>query len=712
MAEPTHSTRSALSRSKRHQLGVMPQGAGDQVSRAPATQRTRKPGRRLGIEHFAFMRAVVQGLDLRESWDRYLRVEGDSRDLRRIHATVTWIRDEFAAAARREDRHGTARLVRMDANRLVRDEVRLPSLEAFAAERGLDEFSEADQMVAFELAFGKSGARLKRRQQLVAKQLEALRWLEALVVQPPSPGDAVQAWMHPDLARLLEGAGVITLAQLVERVNGIGRRWYGGIRSMGPVKAQRIMDWLRQHEDPLGVLIGSHVERPRSQLFTHELQAVVARATDIRPLEKFIVPQELDGRQGLFRRPQSQCLLPADNDYQAIYAWLQSKQGVTPQQRAQLLAGRRQRSSGEEQGADGLLALSNTQRAYRKEAERLLLWAVIQRGRALSSMSHEDCVAYRDFLADPLPRERWCGPRARERWSPLWRPFEGPLSASAQHQAITILKSFYSFLLDQGYLMGNPWSGVDVAKPAGPVLNVGRSLTLEQWRFVQSELNQRPKTSANQRLGLAMRLAYATGLRPSELCAARVDDLRRVEYPAAEPDLPLTQGWMLCVIGKGQRVREVPVPSALIDELGGYLVSRGLHYDTMHPDNRGAHLLGKASDADLRAPGLGKKGRGAGGFDPRAGVATTTLYDQLVACFEACARALAAKGDARGALKLAQASTHWLRHSHASHAIAEGVPIEVVQKNLGHVSLATTTMYVSVEAKKADSGTGQVSAPQ
>lgn len=58
---------------------------------------------------------------------------------------------------------------------------------------------------------------------------------------------------------------------------------------------------------------------------------------------------------------------------------------------------------------DWLQALSNTQRAYRTEAERFLLWAITHKGKALSSMSNEDCIEYRDFLADPQPRSRWCG---------------------------------------------------------------------------------------------------------------------------------------------------------------------------------------------------------------------------------------------------------------------------------------------------------------
>jgi integrase/recombinase XerD len=39
-------------------------------------------------------------------------------------------------------------------------------------------------------------------------------------------------------------------------------------------------------------------------------------------------------------------------------------------------------------------------------------------------------------------------------------------------------------------------------------------------------------------------------------------------------------------------------------------------------------------------------------------------------------------------------SPHWLRHSHASHAFDHGAPPQVVQKNLGHASLATTTVYL------------------
>ena len=56
--------------------------------------------------------------------------------------------------------------------------------------------------------------------------------------------------------------------------------------------------------------------------------------------------------------------------------------------------------------------------------------------------------------------------------------------------------------------------------------------------------------------------------------------------------------------------------------------------------------------------------------------------------------------DAKGAERFARASMHWMRHSHASHAIAGGMPIEIAQQNLGHASLATTTVYVTTEKRR------------
>lgn len=670
--------------------------AGDGTTAAAAAPRRR----RLHAGHFAFMRAVVQGLDARASWDRYLRVEGDAGDRRLVRATIRWMRDEFAAAARRERRHGTARLVLIDAAALGEDAAGVPDLERYARERGLEDFPQAEQLAAWRAEHGGDGRRGRdRRARVVARQLDALAWLERQVAQPPRAADAVADWLHPQLATRLEAAGIDTLARLLDRVNGVGRRWAASIPAIGPVKAARIVDWLRDHEASLGAAVGAHVALPRKALYAHELDRVVPCASAVRPLEKLVVPAALDGSRGAYRRPQAECLLQATNDYEAVLSWLRSKRGPTPAQRADALARRRSRDAG---GAGAPLAwlatLSHTQRAYRKEAERYLLWAVLERGKALSSMTTDDCAAYRDFLADPQPRERWCAQRNRERWSPLWRPFEGPLSARAQAHAVAVLRNLHAFLVDHAYLVGNPWAGVGMPRSAAPRIDAGRSLTRAQWRFVRERLGALPADapSVDRRLAVALELLYATGLRLSEAVAARVDDLERVEYPPDRDDDRPLDGWTLAVVGKGLRRREVPVPAALVGRIGAYLASRGLAADVDAASNRGAFLLGRASDFAARAPQLAR----AAGADARAGIACNTLYDQVKRFFAGCAAELHARGDLRGAARFERASTHWLRHTHASHSIAAGTPVEIAQHNLGHASLATTTVYVSTEKKR------------
>lgn len=570
------------------------------------------------------MRALAQGVDERASWDRYLKIEGEHTDLRTVRRTIVWIQDAFAAAAKRENKPGTARLLRLDPERFSAAPAQ-PTLAEFALARGMEEFSEAEQVEAYEEAYpraGKSGRRAgqggstpTRRGRVIARQLEALQWLQDLVAQDPRPGDRVGAWLNPRLAGHLERARLNTLFDLVEHMNGTGARWWVQVAGVGERKAARILEWLQTHEGALGLRVGAHAAQRRSDLTFDLLTEVVPAATALRPLEKFVVPAELDGSAGRYRAPPDKCLLVAADDYAAIGAWLTSKRrGVNDSE------------------------LTATQRAYRREAERLLLWAILERRKALSSLSLEDATAFSAFLNNPP--SSWCGARHHQRWSPSWRPLEGPLAPAALRHALTILRSLFSFLLSQGYVTGNPFAAV--AMPVQPLrpLTSTRTLTFAQWDQIAAALERQVDTEAARRLRRGMRWLYATGLRIAEITHVKCEDLKQVEYP--DGDGSIATDWMLTVVGKGARLRQVPVPHELVDELGDELARFGLAHSVSAACNKGIHVMARFG-AQLERP---------------AGWSTSGLYQAIKAFLAQVADSVGGDDGER----LRKASTHWLRH--------------------------------------------------
>ncbi|MDM0067049.1 site-specific integrase [Variovorax sp. J31P207] len=625
--------------------------------------------RKLHSGHFAFMRALAQGLDERASWDRYLRSESEHSDLRTVRRTIAWIRDEFAAAAKRENKPGTARLILLDPERFTAAP-KQPTVAEFALAQGMEEFSEAEQLEAYEDAYpprarkgggasepggGQGALSATRRGRVIERQLEALRWLQGLVAQDPRPGDRVSAWLNPLVAARLERAGLSTLFDLVERINGTGARWWVQVPGVGELKAARIVEWLHAHEAVLGLRVGTHAAQRRSELTLDSLTKVMPAATALRPFEKFLVPAELDGRAGRYRAPVDKCLLVARDDYAAIGAWLASK------------------GKGAEDGEP-----SATQRAYRKEAERLLLWAVLERNKALSSLGVEDIAVFERFIAHAPAA--WCGPRHRQRWSPLWRPFEGPLSPAAIRHSLGILRSLFTFWMSQGYVTGNPFTAVALPNLPQRPLGSSRSLTFAQWDLIDALVEDHVDTEPRRRLRRGMRWLYATGLRLAEITRVKCEDLQQVEYRTTGGSM--ATDWMLAVAGKGGRSREVPVPHELVDELGDELVRHGFERKVSAPGNRNVPVLARFDDELARPTAWSASG----------------LYQAIKAFLAQAADTV--EGD--DGERLRKASTHWLRHSHASHALQgrggqHPVPIQVVQNNLGHASVGTTSLYLTTE---------------
>lgn len=105
--------------------------------------------------------------------------------------------------------------------------------------------------------------------------------------------------------------------------------------------------------------------------------------------------------------------------------------------------------------------------------------------------------------------------------------------------------------------------------------------------------------------------------------------------------------------------------------------------------------MGKASDAAERAPGL----NAGKAIDPRQGIAATTFYDQIKRFFEDCASVLRGRATRRVlSVSPRQARTGCGTRTRAMPS--PGMPIEIAQQNLGHASLATTTVYVTTEKRR------------
>jgi integrase len=196
-----------------------------------------------------------------------------------------------------------------------------------------------------------------------------------------------------------------------------------------------------------------------------------------------------------------------------------------------------------------------------------------------------------------------------------------------------------------------------------------RALSQKQWEQVQSWLGALPSTPANRRLGFIVNLAYLTAMRLSELAASKVEWLRHESLDDGE------WAWSMMVLGKRSKWREVPLPDAAVRALEVYFADRGLSAD----------LLANPPHTPVIAQ-----------LERNAPLSAARIYEVLVTAFERCAAEVSTQ-DRRAADRIRQATTHWLRHTHGSHAAARGVPQDVLQANLGHESLATTSIYVTAE---------------
>lgn len=435
-------------------------------------------------------------------------------------------------------------------------------------------------------------SRLPRSMRDMSAAMATFNVLLALPEPKPRLSDGTDLWFSKVTSKKLSKNGLTTLAPIVEKM------------MIDPNELRLGKEAFRQ--------VQFFLEENRVALGYEPAMTLALRQNSFRP------PEYLNGTAGS-NRATGPCQIEASDDLSAIRAWL----GRWPDS-------------------------SSTYRAYQKEAERLLLWAIKTRQKAMSSLTVEDCVEYKAFLLDPQPANQWIGPPS-QKWSKEWRPFQGPLSPRSAQQALTILNGLFEWLTKCRYLEANPFSLIKRRSMPYPI-QVHKAFTETEMTWL---LQYCQEHNLPQRYTLILRLGHETGLRISEMVNARRSDLQMAGAGQ----------WWLSVIGKGGKTRRLPITNEMAEALKG--------------------------QGDDQGP-LIKKGRGSGHISPSG------LHKALKRFFEKAA-IVAEQTDKAIAQRIRSASTHWLRHTHASHALQRGAPINAVRENLGHSNLQTTSIYLHTE---------------
>jgi hypothetical protein len=374
----------------------------------------------LAAAESAYVRAWAEGLDLRSAWTRFLGGEAVSDAVCR--AALEDYLERLRSLARLHKRQDLVALLRRSPERIRVVDDR-PSIDEFAATQG-DFFSQKELLAEYAALYPEASTGVRRRERLRTRLVAAVRAASMLDgSRQPHPEDAVVMWLDDRVAQRLASAGAHILEDLMCLIANRGHWWHKSVAGLGPVKATLVVAFLVKHQERLGPL-PSFALMPRAQLLSNFKPAI---RFGLVPIERLAPPPDpvLSGALGLFRAPIARLTIEAANDLDAVLAWIDSC--PTPA----------------------------TRRAYRSEGERLLLWAMLVKGKALSSLEALDEPAYVAFSASPP--EQWIGPRAAQRWSEKWRPFTGPLGPSSTRRALAAARSLLSWLAGKGYLSAATW---------------------------------------------------------------------------------------------------------------------------------------------------------------------------------------------------------------------------------------------------------------
>jgi integrase/recombinase XerD len=222
------------------------------------------------------------------------------------------------------------------------------------------------------------------------------------------------------------------------------------------------------------------------------------------------------------------------------------------------------------------------------------------------------------------------------------------LSARSAARHLSAARGLMRFLVREGVISKDPTTLA--ARP-----RLGRRLPkpLEVNAVIKLLETPNPETARGLRDRAMLSLAYAAGLRVSELIHLKYGDV----------DL---QRGVVAAFGKGGKRRLVPLGEVALAHLGAFLQARAASTQTLR-----------------KAPPPAE--RSATIFATKRGKAfTRQMFWKVV------------KRTARAAGLGDRVHPHRLRHSFATHLLAGGADLRSVQTLLGHVDISTTSVYTHV----------------
>ncbi|MFN8816741.1 MAG: tyrosine-type recombinase/integrase [bacterium] len=241
-----------------------------------------------------------------------------------------------------------------------------------------------------------------------------------------------------------------------------------------------------------------------------------------------------------------------------------------------------------------------------------------------------------------------------------------PLAASSVTRHLATIRVFGRFLVERRLTTTNPADAIDRPtrwKKLPNVLSPGQIRAILRAAATPKPADDSPRAQALAQ-ALALRdtllidLLYSCGLRASELAGLRPDDFK----PASG---------VLLVTGKGDKQRLAPIGLPAQNALRRYL-------------SAGRPVL--LHDA---------KGRPRPDPGPLL-LSTTGKALERVALWQLVRKAAkAARGG--GTVLPLKISPHVFRHSYATHLLAGGADLRVVQELLGHADITTTQIYTHVD---------------